>query len=271
MTFNEALRQYRHGAFTDQDVIRCTGLSGRAYRELIKVGAVRTSTEKPGPGRVRVCDATTFKRLAVISQINQAGFSLAAAGKIAFFFPLDHLVYNIVDPRTILLETTAEIDPERGLPPRLKKPKADWFEKGKPAKADPENDWLIKIYDGRFVGCIYPEEPDGPLIYGDLRLTSQFAAWLPFHQYIGPGAAKNRLAKWQDPRRSADRIDPRFLEYKFEDHSAKKDALGLAAEAAVRSPLFETTINVSLAIRKALRRYLGLEPAIPDSIIGEAL
>ena len=28
-----------------------------------------------------------------------------------------------------------------------------------------------------------------------------------------------------------------------------------------RSPLFKTTINLTLAIRKALRRYLGIEPA----------
>ena len=128
---------------------------------------------------------------AVIARINQAGFSLAAAGKIAFFFPLDHLLYNIVDPRTILLEPR-QPSIRTGLPPRLKKPKADWFEKDKPAKADPENDWLIKIYDGRFVGCIYPEEPE-PLIYGDLRLASQFVAWFPFHQYMRPRAERISL------------------------------------------------------------------------------
>src|SRR3954463_2124724 len=119
MTFNEALRQYRLGAFTDQDVTRCTGLSGRAYRELIKLGAVRTSTEKRGPGRVRVCDPTTFKRLAVIASLRQTGLSLAMAGRVAYFLPLDQIFYNICDPSFILLDWTAAIDPNSGLPPRL--------------------------------------------------------------------------------------------------------------------------------------------------------
>ena len=53
MDFDEALRRYRKGLFKDRDVTRCTGLSVRAWRELIKVGAVRTVTENRGPGRVR--------------------------------------------------------------------------------------------------------------------------------------------------------------------------------------------------------------------------
>ena len=72
----DALRRYREDRFTDADVTRCTGLSVRAWRELIKVRAIRTLTEGRGPGRVRVCDATVFKRAAVISALNQAGLSL---------------------------------------------------------------------------------------------------------------------------------------------------------------------------------------------------
>jgi hypothetical protein len=42
MKFDDALRRYRKGVFTDRDVTGCTGLSVRAWRELIKNGAVRT-------------------------------------------------------------------------------------------------------------------------------------------------------------------------------------------------------------------------------------
>ena len=35
----------------------------------------------------------------------------------------------------------------------------------------------------------------------------------------------------------------------------------LEARAAARRPIFKTSINITLAIRIALRRYLGLEPA----------
>src|SRR6516164_8237155 len=101
---DEALRRYRQGAFTDGDVTRCTDLSVRAWRELIKIGAARTITERRGPGRVRLCDATTLKRAAVIVALNRAGLSLAMAGRIAYFMPRAELLYNVWDPSSILLQ-----------------------------------------------------------------------------------------------------------------------------------------------------------------------
>ena len=155
MISNEVLLRYSAGSFTDDDVTRCTGLTVRAWREIIKLGAVRTCTEKRGPGRVRTCDATTFKRAAIIAVLNQAGFSLAMAGRMAYFLPLDARLYEIWDPFFILLDATAKVEPETGLPPRLKVPKANWFDLDRPATADPENDWLIGIYNGRFVAIMY--------------------------------------------------------------------------------------------------------------------
>jgi hypothetical protein len=272
-----ALRRYRKGLFKDRDVTRCTGLSVRAWRELIKVGAVRTVTENRGPGRVRLCDATTLKRAAAIAALNRAGFSLAVSGRIAYFLPLDELLYAFWDPCAILLQSSADVDPKTGLPPRLKQPKADWFDPDKPAKADPENDWLIEIYEGRFVGIICGAE-DEPWIYGDLRNeATSFVSWLPVHrqfqftgsatkefaQALPPHKIGDFVAKWEDPHTWSDRLDPGFLDYKFEDHDRDDDRLRLAAEAAARSPIFKTTVNVTLAIRKALRRYLGIEPATP--------
>ena len=117
--------------------------------------------------------------------------------------------------RASYFSTSAAIDPNSGLPPRLKKPKEDWFAPDKPANANPGDDWLIEIYDGRFVGCIYPEETE-PMVYGDLRSSSQFVAWFHHHAPIGH-ASGMMSAKWQHPWRLADRLDPRFLNYQFED------------------------------------------------------
>jgi hypothetical protein len=47
-------------------------------------------------------------------------------------------------------------------------------------------------------------------------------------------------------------------------HDTDTDPLCIEAEAAARSPLFKTTINISLAVRRALRRYLGIEPTALD-------
>jgi hypothetical protein len=283
MISNEVLLRYSAGSFTDGDVTRCTGLSVRGWRELIKIGAVRTCSEKRGPGRVRACDATTFKRAAIIAVLNQAGFSLALAGRMAYLLPLDARLYEIWDPCFILLDATATVEPETGLPPRLKVPKANWFDLDEPATADPENDWLIGIYNGRFVATVYGPERK-PIIYGDIRsAATHFVAWYPFHrqhQLIErPTAniAREQLsqqiavdiAKWEHPSHLSDRLDPRFLDYQYEDHGGDDDPLSGAAEAAVRSPLFTTTINVTLAIRKALRRYLGIDPALSDANILE--
>lgn len=275
MSFDDALRRYRNGLFGDQDVTTCTGLSVRAWRELIKGGAVFTITDR-GRGHVRLCNSTTFKRTAIIAALNRTGLSLATAGRLAYFLPVDVLLYALCDPSNILLDFTGNVIPETGLPPRLARPKTDWFDPDKPAQADPENDWRIEIFDGRFVGIILGSDNDDeePFIYGDLRDDgTTFVCWFAFHRYKQFMGTTNKvaqallphhkvgdfIAKWEDPFTWADRVNPDFLDFHFEEHS-DDDPLVRAAVAAAQSPVFKTTVNISLAIRKALRRYLGIEP-----------
>jgi hypothetical protein len=268
---DDRLQCYREGRFADEDVTRCTGLSVRAWRTLIKIGAVRTVAEGRGPGRVRQCDATTFKRTAVIAAINAAGFSLAVAGRIAYFLPFEELLYAICDPFTVLFLHNAADDPETGLPPRRKTPTVDWFDPGTPAKVDPANDWFIEIYDGRFIAGNYrvAGQPDERFIYGELRDNgTTFVSWLAFHEqrpvfdYKLKGFVDKFSAKWQLPNPCSDRLDPNFLEYKYEQHDAEDDPLHMAAEIAVSSPVIKVSINITLALRKALRRYLSIEPVL---------
>lgn len=276
MDFHDRLRRYRNGQFNDVDVTQCAGLSVRAWRELIKLGAARTITERRGPGQVRVCGATTFKRTALIAAINAAGFSLAVAGRIAYFLPFEELLYAICDPFTILFLHGAADDCETGLPPRRKTTAVDWFDPDRPAKVDPANDWFIEIYDGRFIAGDYkvPGQPDVSFIYGELRDDgTTFVSWLAFHDRRP--AFDNRLkgfvdkfnAKWEQPNAWSDRLDRNFLNYQYEQHDAEDDPLRMAANIAVRSPVFKTSINITLALRKALRRYLGIEPVLTKSEI----
>jgi hypothetical protein len=272
--FDRALRRYRKGAFTDHDVTRCTGLSVRAWRELIKIGAVRIVTEDRGPGRVRLCDANTFKRAAVIAALNRARFSLTVSGRIAFFLPCEELFYKIWDP--FMFQRNADVNPSTGLPPREEPPKTDWFDPDQPAKADLEHDLKIEIYNGRFVGIACGADHEHqPAIYGDLRNEgTRFVSWVPFHEQfhiVSSAAAEipqalphqvvRAIPKWAPPAELSDQVDPKFLDHQYEDHSSDGDPLALAAADAARSPLFKTTVNVALVVRKALRRYLGIEPA----------
>jgi hypothetical protein len=175
----------------------CTGLSVRAWRELIKLKAVRTE-EGRGPGRVRICDRTNLKRSAVISALHQAGFSLAVAGPIALFLPYHTLLYEVCDPITILVRHSTEIDPKTGAPPRVERPMVDWFDPLKPAKTDAAVDWLIEIFDGRFVGVRYDSGKDAVTIFGDLREQgTRFVAWLPLPRR---GSICRRRHRTNNPR-----------------------------------------------------------------------
>jgi hypothetical protein len=275
VNFNNALRRYRTGVFSDDDVTACTGLSVRAWRELIKMGAARTITQARGRGRVRLCDRTTLKRAAVIAALNGAGLSLAVSGRIAYFLPFHTVFYELCDPSTILFQSSAAVDPETGLPPRVQDPKTNWFDPDKPAKTEPETDLLIEVYDGRFVGAIYNAK-NKPTIFGDLRNEgTSFIAWFPLHRRdqlwgsatedlireLLPNRFIEFVEDWEDPAKVPHEL--KLLDYKCETHGTDGDFLRLAAEASARSPVFKTTINVSLALKTALRRYLEIEPPAP--------
>jgi hypothetical protein len=270
MDFDEHLWRYRENAFTDDDITRCTGLTVRAWRELIKLRAVHTVAEPRGRGRVRQCDATVFKRASVIGALNQAGLSLAVSGQIALYVPFHSVLYEIVDPIRILFRSMAEANSEI----IVHQPRVDWFNASGPAQTDPHSDWLVHIYDNRFVGIRYQAE-DEPAIFGDLREErTSFVAWLPLHprsqfarcaiaelaseRLPSPSRWIDFVADWEDPGKWPKEL--RELGYRFERH-ADGDPARLAAEISARSPVTLTTINISLAMRKALRRCLGLEPA----------
>jgi hypothetical protein len=265
-SLEEALRRYQENSFTDADVTACTGLPTRSLRQLIKVGAVRTVSEDRGAGHIRKFDATTFKRLAVASALNDAGYSLTLAGQLAYLLPGDSLLYERYDPINVLCDEAQSVDPDSGFPPRREEPAFDWFDPDKPTTADPENDRLLEIIDGRFVSLV-SKEIGGPLVYGDLRNGgTAFVSWWPFRSHTSAFSFSTNAdvgPKWEDPRSPADRIDPRFLNYREEPHDKDDDRLMLEARAAAQRPVFKISINITLAIRLALRRYLGLEPLLP--------
>jgi|SRR5580704_398338 hypothetical protein len=259
MTIEQGLRAYCQERFTDDDVMRCTGLSFRAWRELLRTRAVRTISEKRGRGRVRLCDATTLNRAAAIAAINQAGLSLQVSGQIAFWWPFHSLLFEVCDPRSILSAVT--------------RPNVDWFEPNRPARYEP-GDWLIEVYDGRFVGARYGRANE-PAFFGDVRDAGmKFVAWCPSHsrQHVIGTAIEQLAGKILPYHPSVDFTENRenvivrhfpqalkSLGYRKENRGID-DPLRRAAANAVRNAVIVVTVNPTLAIRKALRRYLGLEP-----------
>ena len=273
MSLAERLRDYRVGRFTDEDVVRCTGLSARGWRELIKFRVVRTITENDrGRGHVRLCDAIVFKRAAVIAALSEAGFSLAVAGRIAYFVPFHWSLFEICDPGNVSLRGATVSDTHRVLPLRLRKANANWFNPARPASVDPKTDWLVQIHDRRFVSVVY-RPAEKPVVFGDLREEgTKFVAWVPHYaksHFVRSVVAQlamewapagdrypDVVSEWEEPTKWTKEL--RSLGYEYEKHPAD-DPLRRAAEATVRNPLSTTTVNVSFAIRRAIRRYLGIE------------
>jgi len=278
MNFDEALRRYRADRFTDGDIVGGTGLSVRTWRELIERKAVHTIEERRGPGRgrIRLCDAVVFKRAAIISALNSAGFSTVMSGQIAYFIPFHTLLYAVCDPLMVLFEHSVDVDPKTGLPPRRALPARDWFDPDCPATPEPASDWLIEVYDGQFVACIYgAETASTPIMFGDLRnARTAFVAWSPSHEHskvIGSPIARlaeqllpyhkltDFVADWENPDKFPREL--KRLGYEYEKHPADAP-LRVMGQSAARNFTFKMTVNITLAIRKALRRYLELEPAI---------
>ena len=273
MRLDERLRDYLIGRFTDEDVVHCTGLSARGWRELIKFRVVRTITENDrGRGHVRLCDATVFKRAATIAALNRAGFSLAVAGRIAYFLPFHTILFEICDPGNVSPKGATDANTRRALPSRFRNPNARWFNPNQPAKAAAKTDWLVQIYDRRFVGVIY-RVGEKPAVFGDLREeATRFVAWVPHDaksHFVRSAVAQlamewapagERLpdvaSEWEEPTKWFKEL--RSLGYEYEMLRAD-DPLRSAAESTVRNPLCTTTVNVSLAIRRAIRCYLGIE------------
>jgi hypothetical protein len=187
---------------------------------------------------------------------------------MAYLLPSDNLLYRTYDPINVLFDTTVSVDRGRELPPRPETPRYDWFDPDKPATADPEHDWLLEIYDGRFVAQV-AQNRHVKSIYGDLRKAgTEFVSWWPFQAQLidYPSGNGDVAPKWEGKRLSADRIDPKFLNYHYENHDSADDTLKQMAYAAAQRPIVTTTINITLAIRLALRRYLGIEPLARTSL-----
>jgi hypothetical protein len=274
MDINEALRRYRANGFTDHDVIGCTDLSMRKWRELIKDKMVRTVMHAPGRGRVRLCDATTLKRAAVIAALNRANLSLPVAAQVAYFAPFHSALYEMIDPNVILLDSASPFR-ANGLPPALPRPRTDWFDPERPLRIDSDRDWCIEIHEGRFVAIKYGDAHLGT-VFGDLREDgTRFVAWVPMHrmdEFVDCGIERlarelrpnpaQAYAAWEEHTRWSREL--KLLGYTYEERG-KGDPLRAVAAAVTERPLFTTRINVSLAIRKALRRCLGIDAAEPGS------
>ena len=169
----------------------------------IRAGVARTDQGRRGPhvhgrswSRPRsLVRPNTFKRTAVIVALNRARFSLAMAGRIAYFCR-SRACFTPSGTRADSL-SGLNADPNTGLPLRIQQPKDRLVRSGQAPKGRSENDWLIEIYEDRFVGIVCGgEAKDKPSIYGDLRDEgTSFISWFPFHGQAEVSSASKKIAR----------------------------------------------------------------------------
>jgi hypothetical protein len=203
---------------------------------------------------------------------------LAVAGRIAYFVPFHWSLFEICDPGNVSVGGATVSDTHRALPLRLRKANAKWFNPARPATVDPRTDWIVQIHDRRFVNVVYPPAKE-PVVFGDLREEgTKFVAWVPRYaksQFVRSVVAQlamewapagdrypDVVSEWEEPTKQAKELRSLGYEYKM---LGADDPLRKAAQATARNPLFTTNINISLAIRRAIRRYLDIEQLRPAS------
>ena len=159
----------------------CTGLSVRAWRELIKTGAVHTVTEDRGRGRIRLCDATCLSVRPQFQHLTGPALAWRCLGgspiscRSIRCFMLFGTSYES-------LQGSTDVDFNTRLPPATRNSrKPIWFDPDKPAKPDPQTDWLVEIYDVVLSGHHLRRKKTSHRFYGDLRNEgTSFIAWFPF-------------------------------------------------------------------------------------------
>ena len=256
--------------FTDQQVTEACGLHVDNLRQLITWKAVVPAQSGGGRGKIRLWTAAHVRRISVTATLFNAGFSLKLAHTIAYCIPEDHWL-DIYEP-DVLAVSSPEIQ------------KLGWYDRGKSKIKINLEDCYVDIVNRKFIFLRASKKififdfnrGEHHIIECFGRLNSnktRFISRVPVHQMYeasehdptavvgrayGRAYPKRTLAKWEDKQTLVDLIDPKSLVYEY----AKRFDLN-KANAAYASPIVKEEINISLGLRIAMRRVLGLPTEYP--------
>ena len=256
--------------FTDQQVTEACGLHVDNLRQLITWKAVVPAQRGGGRGKIRLWTEAHVRRISVTATLFNAGLSLKLSHTIAYCIPEDHWL-DIYEPH-VLAVSSPEIQ------------KLGWYDRGKSKVTINPEDCYIDIINREFIflranekifrSSFNVEEQQIIECFGRLNSNqTRFISRVPVHQIyeasehdpavvvgLASGSADPRrtLAKWEDKHTPVDLIDPKSLVY---EHAVRFD-LDLA-NAAYTNPIVKEEINISLGLRVAMRRVLGLPTEYP--------
>lgn len=242
---NEILRWYWEGRFTAEDVTRATGLTERAQRELLKVGVIQPIPQ--AKTKARLLNARMLKRVAIIAPLNACGFSLAVAGQIVYAAPFvdDHL-FELIDPIGDF-EGANPYDPATKFPLEMRD-----FAPEKPPVAELEWDWSIEVLNGRYVAV---QAKDGPDVFGELSPDKTAFYWWS-HCTTGVSGISPDTDKVHSKHEYDRSMSDEMMTFSFIDVSSDNEK---RAQFAAKNPVTKISVNVSLALKKALRKLIHID------------
>jgi hypothetical protein len=274
MGVRETYEQWCFGSYPDEEVAEFTGLTPRALRALARLGAIETSSLERGAGHRRQWRPSAILKATIAGALHRTGLSLPMAGRLAFH------VWTYI-PASI-----AEVIPSRVWPyPEI--PKA----RDHPIRAliDPANTMLrhewhdirVHLVNGSFFfiqpGLLRPVKDYVSKFVCLGRITadgSSFKVWQPLPKVLpikGRDLSSDPEERRQQRQRALEAwkrdipaeygtlINPKLLAYE-EDPDADPELARRVCEN------YESilSVNISLPMRRAVRKALGLPVDNPE-------
>lgn len=232
-----------HELYSDDELLKATGLHIDNVRKLVTWGAVRPAKGGRGRGRVRMWYAHTVRHIACVAALVNAGLSLKIAHTLVYLDVLGHIFFDIIDPETLAMNAGD---------------KEGWFDPERPLDPHDDHDFRLIIADGRYVFIRSYNEPIAKGIIANGRFRSN----VDFGQMIGSGELDengkpiNLRPIWERIAPGRCEIDPGSLAWEY-DPSLRDDA-AIDWQTAFDAAVSITTVNLSLACKIAMRRLLGI-------------
>jgi hypothetical protein len=226
--------------FTTEQLIDATGLSPDHVRRLITWGALVPLPGSRGRGHSRTWEIRDVQHAACVAAINNAGFGLKLAHTLAYLQVLRDL-FALYDPRVLAMNAGD---------------KDGWFSPSNPIPRDDGTDLLLDVCNGRFLYCGSKEhlQPIGQIN----ESRTEYASMIDFATVRGGQpiwiAANGKPA-----------IAPDSLSWRFIPSMDDKEF-----HRAFGTPITKISINLSLAMRIAVRRALELPTDYPPMCHGDA-
>ncbi len=240
--------------YTDEQVTSACDFHVDNLRQLITWRAIVPAQKGGGRGRVRLWTMSDVQRISTIASIFNAGFSLKMAHTLSYLIPVSDFIIGIFDP--MVLEMNGG---DRG----------EWFDPNKPKVGPIDIDLYIIVNNRQYVtlvtkGCVdhfgelnkdltlYKTSEDFSRCQGPISVIPEYLVHIKDERYL-----KERYAKWEDAFRG-ELIDPKSLAWEHDPNIDIKNSISVFSR-----PLTRIQINLTLGVRIAVRKVLGLPVDYP--------